>query len=214
LLLSEDKVYRVGIFLLAIILPIISVFLISQRRPIYMDRYFIILVPFLTGLLCYGVKGWRLRIVTLHALPKLGVIFFSTAAFLVIGLIVGTQVHSRKQYAREDWKTLVELIEDEQQTHSLIHVLLSDQESSVALDYYAEQDFHYLDVAALAGFEGNELWAVSRQPYTATHAFAQGVSEPDRETSVPFPLNAVDLKRWESDTGISATLFIGVEQEP
>lgn len=214
LLQGEEKGFRIGILIVGLILPVLSVYLISQRRAIYMDRYFIVLIPFVTSILCYGVKGWDLWLAGVNNKGKYFLISLIIAVVICIGMIAGIQSHRQAHYTREDWKLLSILVRSTFIEDTQPEIWLSDPESLIALEYYTQQPIQIQDSLDLGSYEDENTWLIFRQPYTATHAFAQSVSEPDRESSVEPMSIPPEFHRWESPSGIHALYFIASEMAP
>ena len=204
--LSEETYFRMALLVIGLVLPVLFIFAFSQRRAIYMDRYFIVLIPYLTALMCYGVKGWQNAVSSwLQEAdnPFLQLMVF--VGWVILGIMVGLQIFHQEHYAREDWKTLSQIIEQYSPDRTSINVWSYDLVSRIALDYYSEKDLVFLEDSDL-GSNTAGIWFIYRQPYTATHAFTQAVSEPGRGVS-EFEISELRLSSrfsWESPTGLNA----------
>jgi hypothetical protein len=206
LFLSEETYFRMGLLVIGLVLPVLFIFVFSKSRAIYMDRYFIVLIPYLTALMCYGVKGWQIAVTSrLRAAANPFLQLMVIVGWVLLGMVVGSQIFHQAHYAREDWKTLSQIIERTSPDRNSIKVWSYDLVSRIALDYYSEADLDFLEDSEL-GSNTAGIWFVYRQPYTATHAFAQAVSEPGRGVS-EYIISQRRLSSrfsWESPTGLNA----------
>lgn len=190
-------------FVFGILFPVAAVWVVSQRRPIYMDRYFIVLLPFVALMVAVGASrlwGWLS--------PRLKPASFTpafTASLLAVALVVGFwagwQVQVADHYTREDWRGLANqmLVEGGNGKPSL---WFSDPEGVIPFEYYYPAGAGYLPAGPPPICQAS-CWYVMRQPYTATHAFAQGVADPDRPWLPALPERCVVSHRWQSVSGVA-----------
>lgn len=191
-----------SILLTGLLLPILGIWVVSQRRAVYMDRYFIVLLPFVTILVAGGAQRlWHLIATRLDPRRLWAVAGTSFVLLVLLGCSAGWQVHINRTYAKEDCRGLAE--ELGLQAGQNPAFWLSDVEALVALRYYYRADFQLL-----AGPEPGSCreicWWILRQPYTATHAFAQGVSDSSRPWIPDVPTDCRIERQWESPSGLAA----------
>ncbi|MBM2842524.1 MAG: 2 protein [Anaerolineales bacterium] len=187
--------------LVGLLLPIVGVWLISQRRPVYIDRYFVVVLPFVVALVALGVDSVARRI-SRGGTRKATWVLAAVAASLVV-LSAGLTVHTAQKFTKEDWRGLAEFLKSHVAEADALS--LSEPEIALPLSYYFDESFldgtpsHLLLPAC-----GWTCWAVLRQPYTATHAFTQTVKEAGR-ASPPLLPDGCDLREsWESPSGVAA----------
>jgi hypothetical protein len=130
-----------------IVFPLGGIWLISQHRPVYVDRYFIILLPFVVVMLARGAqvlvcrvqaarpRWWQWRFVPIGI--GLGAV--------ALGLWAGGQVLYAGTYAREDWRGLAQLLTEQAGTNPM--VWLPDPGTLVPLRYYYKIEFQPIDQA-------------------------------------------------------------------
>lgn len=197
-LLGRDRRLSASLLGAGILLPVASVWLISQRRPVYMDRYFIVLMPLAAGLVALGtaeaVRRWR-HAAFLRAAPAA-----LAAAALLAGLASAFSVQVEAKFAKEDWRGLVGFLQDQGAT--IESTSLSEPEITLPLSYYRFADVES-GVPALIPTCGSSCWWVMRQPYTATHALTQSVKEPERSQR-PVSQWCSAVESWQSPTGVAA----------
>jgi hypothetical protein len=186
--------------LCGVLLPVLAVWLISQRRPLYIDRYFFPLYPFLALVVGYaGAEIWRL-------FHKHNTLFISAVVTAILGLFfpIGIwnawQVHVDPKYEIEDWRGLVDYMENMGQGDE--NVWLTEPEAEIAISYY-----HPISKDVLIYSEKptcpSTCWWVLRQPYTMAHAYAQGISDPNRIWKPGIPADCQLLDRWDSRSGVA-----------
>ena len=188
------KILVIGIFW-----PLVGVWLLSQRRPIYQDRYFIVLLPFLAILLAMGSRR-VVREISQRA-PKFSkgpVTAVLSALILLMVLWAGTSVHTQIAYAREDWTGLTDQLRD---ASSATRIWLMDSEVVVPLRYYYDSEVRFLTDNQPESCQDSCYW-VLRQPYTHTHAFTQSIRDPARSWRPEIPSGCQVMDRWDSPTGI------------
>jgi mannosyltransferase len=180
-----------------IALPLLSVWLVSLRRPVFVDRYFLILLPWVAALVALGMLALQ-RIVIAGRSRRWS---WAAVAAMILGLAVATQVLTAAKYRKENWRSLVDALQEA--GASSRDLVLSEPEISLPLVYYGA-------LPSIAS--GNRLvpvcdhhcWWILRQPYTVTHAFTQSVNDPDRPWLPEIPSGCRRAMVWESPTGIRA----------
>lgn len=194
-----------------LLIPIAGVWLISQRRPVYVDRYFIVLLPFVVYLFAAGVQTaaqWMQKNNSGQERWEKGFTLI-WIGILIVGFWVGFQVHVDEKYSREDWRGLIIYLEENGGENP--RLWLSEPEASVPMQYYYRKD---LGSASTSGFPlvcESACWWVWRQPYTATHAFSQAVTLPNRSTLPAVPEGCTILDSWESSSGLSLKKVVCVD---
>jgi hypothetical protein len=115
-----------------------------------------------------------------------------------IGIWTAFQVHIQTEYTKEDWRGLAAYLSEHPAGSD--GVWFTDNEAQVALQFYMD------DFSIIEGEEPSAgsppYWFVSRQPYTATHAFSQTVSEADRPWNPEPATICQPTDRWESASGL------------
>ena len=190
---------------LSIATPIMGVWLLSQFRPVYVDRYFVVLIPFFivtitdgAGTVWRWVQAGRTEPSTLHW------ILFGLIAALATSTAV-VSVHRHPAYEKENWRAVGHWLERQDATAEL---LFSEPEIQLPLAYYIGRDIRGSGETADRACEGACIW-VLRQPYTYTHALTQSVSDPARPTwqpDLPEECELNDRARTEA-TGVTAWLI-------
>ena len=187
------------LLLVGILLPILAVWVISQRRPVYVDRYFVVLLPFVAALAAIGastIARWAAQ-----SRRPVVLLAVSATAFALVGLSAAWTVHSAPKFMKEDWRGLAAFLQTREA--SAEEWSLSEPEITLPLSYYGQQERIEDDLALIPSC-GDLCWWVLRQPYTATHAFTQSVQEPGRSQLPNPPAECEKLESWESPTGVSA----------
>ena len=191
--------------LAGLLLPIVGVWLISQRRPVYVDRYFVVVLPFVVGLVALGVDSLA-RTIGRGRTHRATWVLAAVAAGLVV-LSAGLTVHTAQKFTKEDWRGLAAFLKS--QAAEADPLSLSEPEIAVPLGYYFDESFldgtpsHLLLPAC-----GWTCWAVLRQPYTATHAFTQTVKEAGRPTSGEALPLCRQTAGWTSPTGLEVRQLV------
>jgi uncharacterized membrane protein len=189
------------IFILGILLPMGVIWLISQRRPIYHDRYFIVFLPMVVILVSSGAARIWHEIKCRYASRIRPIMLSGTILSLgVVGLISGWQVHRDIKYAKEDWRGVTEVLNQNSETRGSIW--LSEPEAFLPLNFYGidEIDPNFIENSSSCD---SDCWWILRQPYTATHAFSQAVKQPGRSWEPELPQGCSIIERWDSSTGLS-----------
>ncbi|HEY45300.1 MAG: hypothetical protein AMJ88_04585 [Anaerolineae bacterium SM23_ 63] len=197
---KESRPLAVNFFLVGVILPLAGIWFVSQRRPVYMDRYFSVLLPFIIVLIGIGGRQvWYKLQVSLqgfsHNTPTKLVLLIP----LIIGFIAGFQVHESQTYAKENWRILAERLIDigvSQQP-----VWLTDTEAMTALEYYLTDQYAHLEYTSSSQCHGS-CWWILRRSYTATHAFSQAVASPGRLDEIQTPDGCSVERYWQDDSGL------------
>jgi hypothetical protein len=179
--------------------PALAIWVISQRRPVYVDRYFIVLLPFVAALVALGADavGRWIRQGVRASMASVGMI----VAACLITLTASASVHTSFKFVKEDWRGLADFL----RAHAVTtrSLLLSEPEIALPLSYYFDQRL------MAEGFQEThkceqECWLISRQPYTATHAFTQSIADPSRPPTPELPAGCRSGTSWVSPTGIQA----------
>jgi mannosyltransferase len=183
-----------------ILFPLIAIWFVSQYRPIYVDRYFIVLFPAFLILISTGAREIWSKWEGLGDMRKelfSGVIILALGS---IGLWSGWQVHSDLTYAHEDWRSLASRL----RTNSTAtdQIFLADPETIIPLHYYKIDIATRSDFSDIHACEGS-CWWVLRQPYTATHAFSQSVTDIDRPWKTEIPMGCTLIEAFNSPTGVA-----------
>jgi len=118
-----------------VLIPLVAVWLVSQRRPVYVDRYFMVLLPFMVILLSKGasnaVEWFRNRITNFQRwslqLPLLIIL-------LLIGIWSAMGVHLEGKFEHEDWRGLVDYLQNNSSEGDKI--LLMEPEVELPMAFY------------------------------------------------------------------------------
>jgi len=196
---KERRRLALSVLSAGVLLPVTATWLISQIRPIYMDRYFIVLLPFMAALVAMGAGslGQSLRVLgkwkaSLKFRPLIMI------CLVAAGIWSAWQVGAHTIYAKEDWRGLAAYLSKHEEITS--DVWLSDGEAQVALEFYADEVTILNDDVPPS--EPASFWYVKSQPYTATHAFSQAVSEVDRPWKLEPATRCQVTEHWESTSGL------------
>lgn len=180
--------------------PMLAVWMVSQRRPVYVDRYFLVLLPLVMALVGAGVASaaerLRKRSPLAHWAPALlGLIVLGCAFSAAL------RVYRDLAFSKEDWRGLAGAIAPAETAASPIW--RSEPEILLPLSYYLGPDVPVLEAPTAADC-GPGCWYVTRKPYTATHAFSQSVQESERPWQAMAPEGCHELQAWRSATGVAA----------
>jgi hypothetical protein len=186
-----------------LVLPVIVVLGVSQRRPVFVDRYFIVFLPVAAYLFALGAKEVMRRFMGLyHQAFSNRLLWVGVPLILLfLGAWTGWQVHQDVKYGREDWRGLVSYFVQAGGLNN--EVWLSEPEASIPIQYYLRGDLSSASTSKDALLCETPCWWVLRQPYTATHAFSQAVSIPGRPSFPELPEECRLLDSWESLSGIA-----------
>jgi uncharacterized membrane protein len=197
---TKAKKYLVrSVLLIAVVLPLIGVWLVSQRRPVYMDRYFSVLLPFIA--LIVGVGGEQVwgRLKRLLQRFSYSTLVKSLAPImLIIGFVAGFQIHESRIFAKENWRALAKQLTYTQVPKQA--VWLMDPEAITAVRYYLGESFDQLE--RTNSEKCDSCWWIFRRPYTATHAFSSAVSSPAHPDDIDTPDGCSIERYWKDESGL------------
>jgi uncharacterized membrane protein len=178
-----------------LLIPVVVVWVISQRRPVYVDRYFIVLMPLVVSLVALGVSAAAKRISWSRGR------WVVVSACALVALVSGISVHLAWKFEKEDWRELVEF--QQSQGSAAASYSVSEPEITLPLSYYGLADVD-AGLPPLIPTCGTSCWWILRQPYTATHALTQSVRESGRADAPAIPDECSQKATWQSLTGVSA----------
>jgi len=168
---------------------------------VYLDRYFIVLLPMVLILVSSGAESVWHEIK--HRITLRERVFTPVVLILcvgAIGILSGLQVHIDGKYTKENWRELTQVIK--QNSAEQTSILLSEPEALLPLTYYGIDEIDPIIIENTS--ECNlECWWILRQPYTATHAFSQAIRQPGRSWEPELPDGCIIIDRWNSSTGVS-----------
>ena len=198
-LVSSDRSVWRRLALAGILAPILAVWAVSQRRPVYVDRYFVILLPFVAALTAMGASAlsrlaWR-RGLSSVARPT------AVLAACSIALAAALTVHRGGKFDKEDWRGLAAFLQSRDVSSESLS--LSEPEIALPLSYYLDRGMMSESLALIPAC-GGSCWWVLRQPYTATHALTQSVQEPRSVEALAIPDLCQATDSWVSETGVTA----------
>ncbi len=121
--------------LVGLLLPIVGVWLISQRRPVYVDRYFVVVLPFVVALVALGVDSVARRIS--RAGPHRATWVLAAVAAGLVVLSAGLTVHTAQKFTKEDWRGLAAFLKS--QSADADALSLSEPEIALPLSYYFDE---------------------------------------------------------------------------
>lgn len=195
-LVSSSRRLSARLALVGILLPILAVWVVSQRRPVYVDRYFIVLLPVVVALAALGAAAIAHRTRAVTPIRTAMVL-----AAIVVALSAGLTVHRAEKFDKEDWRGLADFLRS--QGASADSLSLSEPEITLPLSYYFVPEMMSETPRLLPGC-GESCWWVLRQPYTATHALTQSVEEEGRSEAPDIPAGCSRGADWTSHTGLDA----------
>lgn len=195
---GDANKYRIYL-LIGVILPLCLVWVISQRRPAYIDRYFIVLLPFLLVPLSAGAS--KARDIFSKGKYKNPVLIPVITVFAVTGWVNAWQVHANPIHAREDWKGMVSYLH-QQEAPTETPFWFLHAEMHIAFQYYFHEPYDTLESLGPPACP-QTCWWVLRQPYTPPHAFTQSVTTADRPWKPSLLSSCQTLEQWDSDTGLA-----------
>lgn len=171
-----------------LIVPLVAIFLFSFRRPLYVDRYFIVLLP---PLILLAVMG-------LTALPNFWRISLSVA-LLASQLITSLALITSNTYAKEDWRSVAAFLRERRQASE--EVLLLDQQDLLPLAYYG---LKIQSVTQVTQPLPDSFWTVVRDPRESAHRFSE----------YPDPSLTPEASHWLTDNHYTLSrqkLFSGLQ---
>jgi len=128
---KESRPLVRNLLLVGVILLLVGIWLISQSRPAYMDRYFSVLLPFIAVLVGVGSRQvWSKLQLVLQRFSQDAPAKAFLLIQVLIGFFAGFQIHESHTYAKENWRTLAELLVDAGLSKQ--SVWLSDSEAMTA----------------------------------------------------------------------------------
>ncbi|MFX0146064.1 MAG: glycosyltransferase family 39 protein [Candidatus Hodarchaeota archaeon] len=197
---KESRSLARNLLLLGVILPLVGIWFVSQRRPVYMDRYFSVFLPFIVALVGLGSrKIWSNLQLNSQRFSKAAPTILILLILLIIGFIAGFQIHASHTYAKEDWRTLAVVLIDTGVSQQPLW--LTDKEAMTALEYYLGDHYEYLEYASSSQCYGS-CWWILRRSYTATHAFSQAVVSPGRVDEIQIPNGCSVERYWKDELGL------------
>lgn len=202
-LLAKNRSESLRFLIVGLVFPVIMVWLVSQRRPVFVDRYFIVFLPVVAYLFALGAAEALRRLRVLYQQTFINRWLWMGVPLILIslGAFSGWQVHLDAKYGREDWRGLVSyLVKNGGEDAEL---WLSEPEASIPIQYYLRGDLSSASTGKEALLCETPCWWVLRQPYTATHAFSQAVSIPGRPSFPELPEECELLDSWKSSSGIA-----------
>ena len=200
LVLHGSRPFLLKLAVAGLALPVIAVWVLSQRRPVYVDRYFIVLMPFVAALVAAGASSLGAEFGRLPRALRPWAVPVSLGLAMTIGLGAAFTVHFGWKFDKEDWRSVAYQLALMGADPALI--ALSHVEMALPLRYYGvlESETEYPpQIPACA----ERCWWVLRGPYANTHAFAQSLVEPRVEGELRPPEGCAEVQRWRSSTGLS-----------
>ena len=186
---------------LGLLLPLSGVWIISYQRPVYIDRYFIVLLPVVSMLVSAGAYAtWEWLYKTFAGPKQLIVLVPCLLMLAALGMYSGWQIHTDPKYENEDWRGLIAYLNQHQA--GLPQVWFSDPAISIPFAYYNQANYQVIQ-SEVYPFCQTPCWWPLRQPYTATHAFTQTVTDPLRPWKPEIPSGCRILDSWESHTNMA-----------
>jgi mannosyltransferase len=150
--------------------PIGFLFLLSLKRPYYVDRYVMASLPAYLLLLALGIVAWR------NCVPRL----LATAGVVVSMLwstirIVGDDPY----FAKEDWRGGAAAIDAQLEPGDMI--VFQDDETSIGMSVYRTKEWPYLILGASeaskllqeALSQNRRVWLVWRSPHESNHRLSK-----------------------------------------
>lgn len=184
-----------------LLLPLVGVWLISHQRPVYIDRYFLVLLPVVSMLVSAGASSaWDWICNTFVVSKRAGILIFCMLVFGILGIYSGWQVHRDPKYRNEDWRGLIAYLDRYQA--GLPQVWFPDPAISIPFAYYNQANYQVIQSEGFP-FCQTPCWWPLRQPYTVTHAFTQSITDPLRPWKPEIPPDCLLLDSWESDTHLA-----------
>jgi mannosyltransferase len=202
---SRSRWARLG--LAGIVLPLLAVWVVSQRRPVYIDRYFIVLLPFIVAQLAMGASALSRPV---GGATRLGRVVVAVA-FGVAAMSAAFTVHAAEKLAKEDWRGLTAFLRSRGASPAMLS--LSEPEIALPLSYYFDIRLMSENPRLIPAC-GSSCWWIVRQAYTATHALTQSVHEAGHPEPPMIPEGCTRPEAWESPTGVEAWKVVCPAAEP
>jgi hypothetical protein len=172
-------------------LPIVITFLMSFRRPFYVDRYLIVCLPAFLILVAHGA---------LHPSPRLARWGWALALLVAAVIGLGRVYFDVEYYTKEDWRGAAQYIARHEQPGDVIALRLAS--SALPFNYYYQGQLERVPITHLdttrpiediaAGYQ--RLWLVRPHHHDSTHLLAK--SQPElSEADETDPL----FLRWVND---------------
>jgi hypothetical protein len=149
-------------------LPIGFLFLLSLRRPYYVDRYLMVSLPAYLLLLSFGITVWHR-----------GAFQLAAAAVVLTAMIWGTtRLYTDPLFLKEDWRGVATAVEVGLGPGDV--VMMQDQETLIGTSAYATRKWPYVVLseeasltmeAVTAGYK--RIWLVWRSPYEYNHRLSK-----------------------------------------
>ena len=198
LTMAPDRGRNQLLGLAMLVLPLTAVWSVSYLRPVYVDRYFLVILPEAVALVGCGVLALS------RALESRSPLRGPWAMVLLVvlaGSWAAWRVHVNLVYAKEDWRSLARVVAPQGNFDGPIW--RDGANLLLPLAYYLGPEVPVLDSPSAADCRDG-CWFVTRKPYTATHAFGSAVQEPDRPWTASAPAGCQERGGWRSETGIAA----------
>lgn len=190
LLYAQRRRELLAVLALAVIAPTVVMVVVSLRKPLYMDRYFIVLLPFLLYVAAGGA-GYVWQSVKARLAPnasrQLAVVLLAIS--LPLGLWIGSSVHTQAHYLKEDWRSLVAHLKEQDQPKLLNPDL-------APLFYYG------LQPQAAEPSCQQACWLILYRPYMPAHEFTNSIEHPDRPWFPELEPGCQLLDEWFSPTNV------------
>jgi hypothetical protein len=190
-----DRSQLAGLVLAGLLIPVFAVWVISQRQPVYMDRYFIVLMPLVASSFALGASA------AAKQLSRPWARWAAVTICALIALSAGFSVHWAWKFEKEDWRGLAAFLLSRGATEDSYSV--SGLEIVLPLTYYGLADVNAGLPPLIPACESS-CWWILHQPYTATHALSQPVREPERDEAPVVPEQCIRKGEWQSSSGVRA----------
>jgi mannosyltransferase len=177
-----------GLLVWWLALPVGFLFLLSLRRPYYVDRYLMASLPAYLLLLALYVTAWRR--------PAWRVL---AAATVLVAMLWGTvRLYADPYFAKEDWRAAVVAVEAGLQQGDM--VVMQDHETLIGTSVYQTKDWSYVVLQpgeeyvmleeAIARYR--RVWLVWRSPRESNHRLSKS------ETFDVFTEATPSVRAWLS----------------
>jgi uncharacterized membrane protein len=191
-------------------LPIVITFLMSFRRPFYVDRYLIICLPAFLILVAHGA---------LHPRPHLARYGWALALLVTASIGLSRVYFDAEYYTKEDWRGVVQYIAQHEQSGDVIALRLAS--SALPFNYYYQGQLKWVPITSLdttrpvediaAGHQ--RLWLVRPHHHDSTHLLAKSQPElTEADETDPLFLRWVnghwsDVVEVKEFSGLRLTLY-------